>query len=55
MSNDSFCIESTVTDIRDKLMPLEGFFSSKSQWTYFDGYEALPKTKSNLNKIYYFG
>ena len=38
MSSGQFCIEGTVTGVEDRLMPLEGFFSSKNQWTYLDEY-----------------
>ena len=50
MSNGKFCIEDDVTDSEDRLMPLAGFFSSKSQWTYFDGYKAQPKTIAQLQE-----
>ena len=50
MSNGKFCIEGTVTSVEDRLMPLEGFFSSKGQWTYFDEYKPQPKTIAQLQE-----
>lgn len=50
MSHSKFCIEGTVTGAKDRLMPLEGFFSSKGQWTYFDGYKAQLRTISQLQE-----
>ena len=50
MSNGKFCIEGDVTDSEDRLMPLEGFFSSKSQWIYFDEHKPQSKTVAQLQE-----
>ena len=50
MSDGKFCIEGNMADAEDTLMGLEGFFSSKSQWTYFDEYKIQPRTIAQLQK-----
>ena len=50
MSEGRFCIEGDVASAKDTLMGLEGFFSSRSQWTYFDEYKVQSRTIAQLQE-----